>query len=72
MTAKKPSRLAEYVMSEQFHENARRGVAKAVAQTRAAGLTPAGNTHIKASTRPATVVTIEAPTPIRLKRRATK
>jgi len=57
------SRLAKYILSEQFHENARRGVAEAVAKTRAAGLTPAGDTRVKRAPRPATVVTIEAPTP---------
>ena len=63
------SKLTRYIMSEQFQENARRGVAKAVAQTRAAGLIPAGDPNIKPSTRPATVVTIEAPTPISPKRK---
>ena len=42
------SKLAQYILSEQFMENARRGVAEAVAQTRAAGLIPAGDSRVRA------------------------
>lgn len=67
-----PTKLSKYVMSEQFQEAARRGVAKAVAETRAAGLIPAGDPRIKPSTGPATVVVIQPPSPIRSKKGATK
>ncbi|MCY0853227.1 hypothetical protein [Cupriavidus sp. D39] len=41
------TKLTRYIMSEQFQENARRCIAKAVARTRAAGLIPAGDPRIK-------------------------
>lgn len=72
MTPRKPSKLSEYIMSEQFQENARRGVAKAVAEARAAGLIPAGDSRIKPSTCPATVVIIEAPKPLNPAKRVPK
>lgn len=57
------TKVATYVMSEQFHKDVRDGLAEAVAKTRAAGLPLAGDSRIKKpSTRPATVVTIAAPT----------
>lgn len=56
------SKLAQYILSEQFMENARRGVAEAVAQTRAAGLIPAGDSRVRATPKPIGVVVIPAPT----------
>jgi len=55
------TKLTKYIMSELFHENARRGIARAVAQTRAAGLVPAGNTRIKGPSEIKSTTLIPAP-----------
>lgn len=57
------SKLSRYIMSERFQGVIGHGVEKAVARTRAAGLTPAGDPNIKPSIRPVTTVIVEAPTP---------
>ncbi len=59
------TKLTQYIMSERFQEAAGRGVEKAVAKARAAGLTPAGDPHIKPSEHPQTMTVIPAPKPFR-------
>ncbi len=64
------SKLTQFVLSKRFDALAARGVEKAVEETQAAGLTPAGDKRpLKAHARRATVVTIEAPRPISPKRK---
>ena len=63
------SKLTKYIMSERFQRVVGQGVNKAVARTRAAGLTPAGDPEIKPSTRPATTVIVEGPTPAKPRRK---
>ncbi|SOY62200.1 conserved hypothetical protein [Cupriavidus phytorum] len=59
------TKLTQYILSQQFQEAAARGIEKAVAKTRAAGLLPAGDSHIKPTTKPPTVTTIPEPMPSR-------
>ncbi len=57
------SKLTRYLMSQRFQDVVRRGVEQAVALTRVAGLTPAGDPNIKPSARPTTTVIVEAVPP---------
>lgn len=54
------SKLTRYLMSQRFQDVVGRGVEQAVARTRAAGLTPAGDPNIQPSARPTTIVIVEA------------
>ncbi|NUA26305.1 hypothetical protein [Cupriavidus basilensis] len=63
MATQKHSKLTQYLMSERFQENMRRGIAKAIAETRAAGLEPAGDRRIKGPSGPPIVTFIAAPKP---------
>jgi len=70
MATQKHSKLTQYLMSERFQKNMRRGIAKAIAETRAAGLEPAGDRRIKGPSGPSIVTVIAAPKPLdRAKRR---
>ncbi|MGX6571276.1 hypothetical protein [Cupriavidus necator] len=54
------SKLTHYIMSQRFQDVVGRGIEQAVAMTRAAGLTPAGDPNIQPSARPSTTVIVEA------------
>jgi len=54
------SKLTHYIMSQRFQNVAGRGIERAVAMTRTAGLTPAGDPNIPPSARPTTIVIVEA------------
>ncbi|WP_454739717.1 hypothetical protein [Cupriavidus necator] len=54
------SKLTHYITSQRFQDVVGRGVERAVAMTRAAGLTPAGDPNIQPSERPTTIVIVEA------------
>ncbi|MBF6989121.1 hypothetical protein [Cupriavidus sp. IK-TO18] len=54
------SKLTHYIMSQRFQDVVGRGVEQAVAMTRAAGLTPAGDPSIPPSARPTTTIIVEA------------
>ncbi|CAG9183909.1 hypothetical protein [Cupriavidus pinatubonensis] len=54
------SKLTRYLMSQRCQDVIGHGVEQAVARTRAAGLTPAGDPTILPSARPSTTVIVEA------------
>lgn len=54
------SKLTYYIMSQRFQDVVGRAIEQAVARTRAAGLTPAGDPTIQPSARPTTTVIVEA------------
>ncbi len=55
------SKLTDYIMSQRFQDVVGRAIAQAVARTRAAGLTPAGDPTIQPSSRPTTVIVEAVP-----------
>lgn len=57
------TKVAQYILSEAFLEDARQAIAEAVARTRAAGLEPAGDTSVKRRPKPSKVVVIPPPKP---------
>lgn len=57
------SKLIHYLMSQRCQDVVGRGIEQAVARTRAAGLTPAGDSTIQPSARPTTTVIVEAVPP---------
>ncbi len=57
------SKLIHYLMSQRCQDVVARGIERAVARTRAAGLTPAGDSTIQPSARPTTTVIVEAVPP---------
>ncbi|MGX6566039.1 hypothetical protein [Cupriavidus necator] len=63
------SKLIHYIMSKRFQDVVGRGIEQAVARTRAAGLTPAGDPTIQPSARPTTTVIVEAVPPAKPERK---
>ncbi|WP_349608187.1 hypothetical protein [Cupriavidus sp. DF5525] len=55
------SKLTYYIMSQRFQDVVGRAIEQAVARTRAAGLTPAGDPTIQPSARPTTTVIVTVP-----------
>jgi hypothetical protein len=55
------TRLARFILSEEFHQAACEGIREAVARTRSAGLEPAGTSSVKSPPRIVKVTTIEGP-----------
>ncbi|WP_434033081.1 hypothetical protein [Cupriavidus sp. a3] len=63
------SKLTYYIMSQRFQDVVGRAIEQAVARTRAAGLTPAGDPIIQPSARPTTTVIVEAVPPAKPERK---